>query len=284
MYTKVIYKGIENRHDELKRFKVSVCNAHNIFFSKIANALSTEEAVYFETSDKEKWQDLYDAYNVISADSASKILSVIGVLLDRSKISSRDATWDAEEIDVYPYPEVWKALEKLTDDRDFFVGVLSAIKYVNYGKYIEEFYQNIIGIVRDVDLGDIYSLIDKENKVFVAMWFDEKMNKARKHIEDAIIACGYEATFIDQKEHVNQIVPEIFYEIKKCKLLVADLTGHRGGVYYEAGYAEALDKNVILTCSADETPHFDVAQKNTIFWKSPEDLQERLYKRIKAIL
>ena len=42
-----------------------------------------------------------------------------------------------------------------------------------------------------------------------------------------------------EEEHNNQIVPEIFYEIRQSNYIIADLTGHRNGVYYEAGYAEA---------------------------------------------
>ena len=121
-------------------------------------------------------------------------------------------------------------------------------------------------------------------QAFVAMWFDEKMKKARQNIECAIETCGYKPMIIDIKEHNNQIVPEIFYEIKRSKFVVADLTGDRGGVYYEAGYAEALGKEVIITCnnSSIQSVHFDVAQKNSIYWKDEEDLYKRLIHRIEA--
>jgi len=86
------------------------------------------------------------------------------------------------------------------------------------------------------------------------------------------------------KEYNNQIVPEIFYEIKNSSFIIADLTGHRTGVYYEAGYAEALGIEVILTCRVNDfnNRHFDVAQKNTIVWEDETDLYNRLMKRIKA--
>jgi len=121
-------------------------------------------------------------------------------------------------------------------------------------------------------------------QAFIAMWFDSEMAQAREIINKAIVDSGYMPIIIDAKEHNNQIVPEIFYEIQKSRFIVADLTGHRNGVYYEAGYAQALGKEVILTCkeSAFGERHFDVAQKNTIQWVDEKDLYNRLLKRIEA--
>ena len=99
------------------------------------------------------------------------------------------------------------------------------------------------------------------------MWFDSdgSMNIVRDSIKRAIEDAGYLPVIIDEKEHNNQIVPEIFYEIKNSKFIVADLCGHRNGVYYEAGYAKGLGKEVILTCrqSDFDKKHFDVAQQST---------------------
>ncbi|MEG2038379.1 MAG: hypothetical protein RRZ73_01495 [Oscillospiraceae bacterium] len=121
---------------------------------------------------------------------------------------------------------------------------------------------------------------------FIAMSFDPSLAEARESIIKAIESCGYDTSIIDIKEHNNQIVPEIFHEIKRSQFVVADLTGHKNGVYYEAGYAEALGKEVILTCQkaskAETRPHFDVAQKNTIFWEDEADLLTRLVNRIDA--
>jgi len=121
-------------------------------------------------------------------------------------------------------------------------------------------------------------------QAFIAMWFSTDMDAARTCIGKAIKESGYLPIIIDEKEHNNQIVPEILFEIKRSKFMIADLTGHRNGVYYEAGYAQALGKEVILTCRSDEFSkrHFDIAQQNTICWKDIDDLYNRLLKRIEA--
>lgn len=71
-------------------------------------------------------------------------------------------------------------------------------------------------------------------------------------------------------------------EVTSCKFLVADLTSQNNGVYYEAGYAKALGKTVILTCHESEfnSRHFDVQQVQTIKWCNSDDLSDKLYEQI----
>ena len=125
-----------------------------------------------------------------------------------------------------------------------------------------------------------------KKQAFVAMKFGEQTNKTREAIRTAIQQCGYTARIIDEKEHNNQIVPEIFYEIEQSIFLVVDLTIHCDGAYYEAGYAQGLGKQVIVCCRAKEfestPPHFDIAQKSMVVWKDEADLINRLQKRIVA--
>ena len=121
---------------------------------------------------------------------------------------------------------------------------------------------------------------------FIAMHFVDELKFVREEILNAIKSLGFYPVIIDAKEHNNQIVPEILYEIRKSRFVVADFTHQRGGVYYEAGYAEGLNIPVIALCRDDDfvNVHFDLKQKNTILWKTPEDIYTRLKKRIEATL
>ncbi len=121
-------------------------------------------------------------------------------------------------------------------------------------------------------------------KCFIAMWFDSEVENARKAIINAVEDTGHIPIIIDMKEHNNQIVPEILYEIRQSKFVIADFTGHRGGVYFEAGYAQGYGKEVIATCKKNhfEETHFDLKQKNTIVWEDEEELKDDLIKRIRA--
>jgi len=126
-------------------------------------------------------------------------------------------------------------------------------------------------------------------QAFVAMWFDEGMEAAyRQGIVPAIDSAGYRPMRIDQKPDVNKIDDEIIAEIRRSRFLVADFTqgedGARGGVYFEAGFALGLGIPVIYTCreNAIDKIHFDTRQYHHTAWRDPEDLRDKLTKRILA--
>ncbi|MCB1433809.1 MAG: hypothetical protein KDK75_15365 [Alphaproteobacteria bacterium] len=126
---------------------------------------------------------------------------------------------------------------------------------------------------------------------FVAMWFARPMDDIfLKGIKPAIEGCGYQAMRIDKKEHIEKIDDQIIAEIRRSRFLVADFTSDadkpRGGVYYEAGFAEGLGIPVIRTCREDSLDyvHFDTRQFNHIPWKDAVDLKEKLTTRISAVI
>jgi nucleoside 2-deoxyribosyltransferase len=136
-------------------------------------------------------------------------------------------------------------------------------------------------------IGELSKSKNEINQGFIAMAFKPETAEIGEAFRDAIAECGYIPRRIDQKEHNNQIVPEIFYEIKRSKFLVVDVTIPNYGAYYEAGYGEALNKQVIVCCKQNvfnngEKPHFDIAQKSTVVWKDIEDLKQKLKIRIEA--
>jgi hypothetical protein len=122
---------------------------------------------------------------------------------------------------------------------------------------------------------------------FVAMWFDPSMDEtysAGLHL--AIEDAGYKPLRLDNKEYINKIDDEIIAEIRRSRFLVADFTGHRGGVYFEAGFATGLGRPVFWTCKHSEIQelHFDIRQYNCIDWGTVDELRLRLGKRIAALL
>lgn len=123
---------------------------------------------------------------------------------------------------------------------------------------------------------------------FVAMWFDKTMNEIYENGIKAGIECGgvYRAKKINDVEHNNKICDEIVGEIKKSKFLVADFTGGRGGVYYEAGLAHGLGMPVIWTVRNDwvNELHFDTRQYNHIVYSNSAELKEKLQARISATI
>ena len=78
----------------------------------------------------------------------------------------------------------------------------------------------------------------------------------------------------------------ILLEIRRAQFIVADFTGQKGGVYFEAGFAKGLGKDVFWTCkSTDFHPlHFDTNHYGHIKWSDPNDLRMRLTARVLAEL
>jgi hypothetical protein len=122
---------------------------------------------------------------------------------------------------------------------------------------------------------------------FVAMWFDENMMDIyNKYVAKAVEDVGYQPLNISQKEHNDNICDQIIAEIRRSKFLIADFTGNRGGVYFEAGFAHGLGLPVIWTCRKNELEklHFDINHYNFIVWETGEELFEKLKYRIQATI
>ena len=176
------------------------------------------------------------------------------------------------------------------DEVAFLLEYLQERGWIEYNSNLELCVLTVEGYAHLAELENVATV---SSQAFVAMWFDESMdnvyqNGIRPGIEDA----GYNPLPINKKEHINKIDDEIIAEIRRSRFVVADFThgesGARGGVYYEAGYAHGLHKDVIFTCRADlvEKVHFDTRQYNHITWE-PEKLDEfskALSDRISAVI
>ena len=142
---------------------------------------------------------------------------------------------------------------------------------------------------------------------FLAMWFDDSMYDAREEgFKPAIREAGYRPLIIDEKpDLIGKIDDAIIANIRRSRFVVADFThrnpevmdgkcretnhrgiGPRGGVYYEAGFAQGLGLQVIFTCRKDivDYLHFDTRQFNHIVWESPKELRHKLTDRIVAAI
>ncbi|HKM53308.1 MAG TPA: hypothetical protein VJY33_07830 [Isosphaeraceae bacterium] len=126
----------------------------------------------------------------------------------------------------------------------------------------------------------------ESDKAFVAMSFDPSMIDAYEQgIKPAIeVEAGFRSIRVDAVEHTGKIDDRIIAEIKESRFLIADFTGHRGGVYFEAGFAMGMGLPVIWACREDEfnKVHFDTRQYNHIVWREPNELREKLALRIRA--
>lgn len=136
--------------------------------------------------------------------------------------------------------------------------------------------------------------ITKRNQIFVAMMFSTDMTSIYENGYKTVIqSLNYSAMRIDEKDYTGLIINEITSEISDSIALIADLTGNRGGVYYEAGIARGLQLcnhpiKLILTCKQDffdkEKVHFDVSGDKILLYENENDLKTKLTKLLQTIL
>jgi nucleoside 2-deoxyribosyltransferase len=122
---------------------------------------------------------------------------------------------------------------------------------------------------------------------FVALHFTPEMLRMfEEAFAPAIRRAGFEPHLANVPAHNEQIDARIVREIRQCRFVVADVTGARTGVYFEAGYALGHGRPVIWTCweDAQHDMHFDTRQYNHILWRDASDLTEQLYERIAATI
>lgn len=128
------------------------------------------------------------------------------------------------------------------------------------------------------------------NKVFLAFHFTDEMKMSfevtvKRAISDAsngkleAVRVGTSSTPTDTK-----IDDALIAMLKASKVVIADFTGQRPAVYYEAGYAMGMGIPVIWTCRADEVDNlsFDTRQYPHILWENEEDLYKQLTERLSA--
>lgn len=138
-------------------------------------------------------------------------------------------------------------------------------------------------------LEDIKKAGSDSQQGFVAMWFNDDMQQIYEStISKGILDAGYRPHKVDLREHNEKIDDEIIAQIRKSRFVLADFTGQRGGVYFEAGFGKGLGLEVFWSCRKDEMAnlHFDIRQYNCIDWESDklEDFRKRITDRIESVL
>jgi hypothetical protein len=95
--------------------------------------------------------------------------------------------------------------------------------------------------------------------VFVLMPFAPEFEDIYKlGIKPACQNVGAYAERVNEQIFAESILDRIYNQISKADLIVADMTGKNPNVFYEAGYAHALGKRVILLTQKSEDIPFDL--------------------------
>lgn len=130
---------------------------------------------------------------------------------------------------------------------------------------------------------------ENSKNVFVAFYFTKELQEIFDNdVKEIIGEIGLNYTRVSSSTtDINKTInDDIIGKIKSSKIVIADFSGQRNSVYFEAGFAMGLNIPVIWTCKKDEEKElsFDTRQYPHILWETKEDLKEKLKNRIRAII
>ncbi len=95
--------------------------------------------------------------------------------------------------------------------------------------------------------------------VFVLMPFAKEFNDTYKFgIKGACEEAGAYSERVDEQHFDGSIFERIRNQIAKADVIVADMTGQNPNVFYEVGYAHALNKRVVLVTKNSSDIPFDL--------------------------
>ena len=108
----------------------------------------------------------------------------------------------------------------------------------------------------------------------------------------AVAATGFDLRRIIDQQKAGVIDDQMRVAIRRARFTIAKLALSNNGAYWEAGFAEGLNRPVIYTCersyfyNAETKPHFDINHFSMIIWKGTglDKASEELKARIRATL
>jgi hypothetical protein len=109
-------------------------------------------------------------------------------------------------------------------------------------------------------------------------WFDRYYQEI---YVPAIKEAGFEPVRADELFTTGSVVEQIWEQIEKAKLLLADLSGKNPNVFYELGLAHAAKKPVVFTASQVDDVPFDLRHLRVIIYEVREpEWANRLQKSV----
>lgn len=223
------------------------------------------------------------------------------VVLDELSISEKDLFRTLELIKQsiagsfqYTWDELYSADSKEKEKALLFQSDAAIEEILNY-KGIEKFVAEKILNPEEKNPKQKLSTIPEGERierirkgvVFIIMAMDPskpELEDIHGAIKEVCKSFDLRALRADDIEHQERITDIILQNIKECQFVIADLTHERPNVYYEIGFAHALDKRPILYRKQGTPLHFDLLTHNVPEYKNITEFKKLLTKRFEAIL
>jgi hypothetical protein len=146
---------------------------------------------------------------------------------------------------------------------------------------------NIIGGARPTAFL-LPSILPEERMIGVMMPFRPEFDPVWATLQAAAQAGGWDCQRVDSIWEHSEVINDVVGLIARSKVVICDLTGRNANVFYEAGIAHTLGKDVILiTQLADDVP-FDLQHHRNIRYLNNAEgqtaLEETLVGRLRTLM
>jgi hypothetical protein len=139
-----------------------------------------------------------------------------------------------------------------------------------------------------VSFSDV-TLDRKPPRVFVAMQFGAPFDAIYKDvIEKEAQTLNLEVIRMDERAGPGIIFEDMQRQISEAKVVIAEITAPNENVFYEVGYAHALNKPTILLAQRGKQLPFDIRSYRVIFYDDSiggkSEVERDLHKHLSAVL
>lgn len=115
-----------------------------------------------------------------------------------------------------------------------------------------------------------FSVETTKAKAFIVMQFSEEFNRLYQEVIKPICEeFGYECERADEFYTSTPIIADIVKSLLTSSIIIAEITPDNPNVYYELGYAHAINKPTILLCDRNKRSKlpFDISSFRTLFYE-----------------
>jgi hypothetical protein len=201
----------------------------------------------------------------------------------------------------------WRALERAGSSENLITGRSYAVEVTQRGQGLfmvvdhvpifnlvlpSPLVGNQVGLFAWGPLPVFFSRITAQQerpRAFVAMQFGEPYDTIyREVIKLGAKDAGFDVLRIDETVGPGLIFEDIKREIGEAKVVIAEITAPNQNVFYEVGYAHALNKPTILLAQRGRELPFDIRSYRVIFYEDTiggkPNVEKSLAKHLNSIL
>lgn|GEM_PF-2091849 len=122
-----------------------------------------------------------------------------------------------------------------------------------------------------------------KRQALLVMPFATEFDDRHTIVREVFADLGYKCVRMDDLQYLGNIVHELYDKLVESQFIVADISGNNPNVFYELGYADALEKTVIVLKHQDSVAPFDVSGRRLIIYNKMTDLKEKLIAMVNGL-